>query len=228
MEDDGRQERSRLIDHFKRVYTIIAGLAITEAVRRLVPLPENWLGGPALWLFVIFFLTIVPIFHGGDRSLDLKYMERKRASGLQRFWYLWDVYMLLITAMLFVAIAEAIPHPQESLPHRIVTVADTLAFFEIMCATLVFDVAILVIDRIKAEDAVKAKLLPYKTWIALNTAFAIVCGAIAYAVAHADSQGVAKVFGLSVDLHVIFPLAAITALGRTVWDYRVGKEFLFP
>src|SRR6266571_165610 len=95
---DPAQARARLIDHFKRAYQIIVGLAITIACTKLFT-SETTL---SLWLFCTFFITVVPIFHGGDRSLDVKYLGARPQGFWQRAAYIWDVYMLLITAVLFV------------------------------------------------------------------------------------------------------------------------------
>jgi hypothetical protein len=103
---DAAQERSRLIDHFKRAYQIIVGLAITLACTKLFPNDDP--GVPwdtSFWLFCAFFITVVPIFHGGDRSLDVKYLQAPAVGFWSRAAYIWDVYMLLITAILFVKIA---------------------------------------------------------------------------------------------------------------------------
>jgi hypothetical protein len=70
---DVNQERARLIDHFKRAYQVIVGVAITVACSKLFP--GGWQSVDiTFWTFCTFFITVVPIFHGGDRSLDLKYL----------------------------------------------------------------------------------------------------------------------------------------------------------
>jgi hypothetical protein len=109
------QQRSRLIDHFKRAYQIIAGLAITLACSKLVPdgVPSFGIfSDTSFWLFCTFFITVVPIFHGGDRSLDIKYLRAPPKGFGGQAAYVWDVYMMLITAILFVKIAQSIPVPQ--------------------------------------------------------------------------------------------------------------------
>ena len=95
------RNRSRLIDFFKRLFAIIAGLAITEACKRLLPAnPTFALPGPSFWMFVTLFVTIVPIFHGGDRSLDVRHLDQRVENTRQRLKFVWDVYALLITALL--------------------------------------------------------------------------------------------------------------------------------
>lgn len=164
-EEERKQARGRLIDHFKRVHSLIVGLAITEAVRRqfmsTLPFPN-----PSLLMFFTFFITVVPIFHGGDRSLDVKYLGRSQVGLRKRVSYLWDVYMLLITAMLFVSVAEAIPNKDGFLTH------DAAVFYLMFTVTLVVDIVILLIDRCKSEPATRARLAPYAIWIGANTVLA--------------------------------------------------------
>ena len=110
-EEEARQHRSRLIDHFKRAYQIIVGLAITLACGKVFAGGSVDFNDPALFMFAAFFVTVVPIFHGGDRSLDLKYLGAKITLIRDQIGYVWDVYMLMITAIFFVKIAQAIPGP---------------------------------------------------------------------------------------------------------------------
>ena len=102
---DANLQRSRLVDHFKRAYQIIVGLAVTLACTKLFPHGIARHPDSTFWLFCTFFITVVPIFHGGDRSLDLKYLGSQPHGFWRRAAYIWDVYMLLITAIFFVKIA---------------------------------------------------------------------------------------------------------------------------
>ena len=109
--EDLEKQRSRLIDHFKRAYQIIVGLAITLACTKLFPagIPSFAIfSDTSFWLFCTFLITVVPIFHGGDRSLDIKYLRESPPGFWGKAAYVWDVYMLLITAILFVKIAQSI------------------------------------------------------------------------------------------------------------------------
>lgn len=135
-------EGSRLIDHFKRAYQIIVGIAITNACLQLFQNGVIKFPDPQFWMFCTFFITVVPIFHGGDRSLDVKYLGEEVSGFWQRASYLWDVYMLLITAILFVKIAQAIPASPEVPWQR---------FYQWMAGMLFFDVAILIVDAFKSR-----------------------------------------------------------------------------
>ena len=95
---DAAQERSRLIDHLKaRInYRRIGDYArLHKAVSELRS-QSPW--APRFGCSAIFFITVVPIFHGGDRSLDVKYLPAPAVGFWGRAAYIWDVYMLLITA----------------------------------------------------------------------------------------------------------------------------------
>jgi hypothetical protein len=174
---DRSQERSRLIDHFKRAYQIIVGLAITLACTKLFP---NWIAlipDVTFWLFCIFFITVVPIFHGGDRSLDVKYLGSRPQGFWGRAAYVWDVYMLLITAIFFVKIAQAIPGVGLGFGGGTPPQTPQL-FYEWMTGMLVFDVGVLVVDWIKSgvlETQRWDELRVYWRWIVLNLVVAFVC-----------------------------------------------------
>lgn len=231
MTDDqkGQQDRSRLIDHFKRVYTIVAGLAITEAVKRQLPLSSSEFPTPSFWMFCTFLVTLVPIFHGGDRSLDVKYLGAQPVTAQGRFWYLWDVYILLITAMLFVCIAEAIP--ATGLPASKQTLmAETTQFYNLMALTLAFDAVALTIDAIKSDRQLLPRLSSYVVWIPANLALAGICIYTASLAASAsDATAIliqTKIYDL--DLLAVTLGVALLALLRTVLDYWAGRDFLFP
>jgi hypothetical protein len=178
------QERSRLIDHFKRAYQIIVGLAITLACTKLFPdgvpqIPSD----TSFWLFCIFFITVVPIFHGGDRSLDIKYLRAQPVGFWGRAAYVWDVYILLITAILFVKIAQSIPSPQTApsgalLGPGLSQQTTPGLFYRWMAIMLFFDVLVLLVDWIKSgllRTEGNEELNAYWKWIVLNLALGIVC-----------------------------------------------------
>jgi len=203
----GMQPHERLIDHFKRVYAILAGLALTDACRRTLPIGD--LADYRLWMFAAFFVTLVPIFHGGDRSLDQKYLRLRPQGAWPKIWFLWDDYMLLLTAVFFVCIADSIPSQNAS------DIPKAYLFYRWMAAMLCFDVFVLVVDRLKNRG--RADLAPYRVWVPINLAMAGFCaGASVLAASNAWPP-----FWLSAG---IFALAA----ARTVLDYWAGKTFLFP
>jgi hypothetical protein len=226
------QERSRLIDHFKRAYQIIVGLAITLACTKLVPggIPNFGIfSETSFWLFCTFFITVVPIFHGGDRSLDIKYLRATPVGFWGHAAYVWDVYMLLITAILFVKIAQSIPVPQTTsgspggaiLGQALAPPSTPDNFYHWMAIMLFIDAGILFVDGIKSgllgTEGAK-ELLAYIPWVILNLILGFVCW-------HAASPPgfLSSLSELTMSI-VVF----VVALLRTILDYVFGKSFMFP
>jgi hypothetical protein len=167
-------------------------------------------------MFATFFITIVPIFHGGDRSLDAKYLTDETKSTEQRFSYIWDVYMLLISAILFVGIAEAIP--KQSMNGKS-DPADPAQFYFFMSFLFFFDSLVLVVDFFKSDRGRKEIIKnPYKRWIPVNFCMSVFCFVFAYAIAQ---DGAISVFPISI---IVFAAAA----ARTLYDYWRSDEFMFP
>lgn len=204
---DANEERKRLVDHFKRVYSIIVGLAITEACKKLFPFSPASFGDYQIWMFAALFVSIVPIFHGGDRSLDRKYIAQPAVTPKERAFYIWDVYMLLITAILFVGIAEVIPDSK--------TPSNPAYFYYSMWILFWFDAFVLILDFLKSDKVRKQKLKQsYKAWIPMNLLVGMVCLAVA-------------IYGWSPLVSVSF-FIFILALARTILDYSLSDDFMFP
>jgi hypothetical protein len=211
----GREQRSRLIDHFKRAYQIVVGLAIAQACGKVFAEGKFDFADPALLLFCIFFITVVPIFHGGDRSLDLKYLGAQPTRLRDQAAYVWDVYVLLITAILFVKIAQAIPGPGLVFLGSSATKSPRL-FYDWMAAMLFFDVVVLIIDWIKSgllKSRAWGELQVYGIWIALNGVLGAACLWVP------DFHLETEVVGI-----IVFGAALL----RTILDYFFGRRFMFP
>lgn len=212
--DEEKTQRSRLIDHFKRAYQIIVGLAITLACGKLFASGTLNPSDPTIWLFGTFFITVVPIFHGGDRSLDIKYLAEKPKGFWKQFCYVWDVYMLLITAILFVKVAQAIPGPGIGFIDNS-GVTKPSHFYEWMAGLLIFDAFVLLIDGIKSYALSNswAHSLTYGVWIISNAILAVICLCIS------QSDWAPNTVGI-----LVFACAFV----RTVIDYVSSREFMFP
>jgi len=225
-EQQASQARGRLIDHFKRVYSIIAGLAITEACKRLWPVGGAGFPDVRTWMFLTFFITVVPIFHGGDRSLDHKYLASAPESGWRRAFYVYDVYILLITALLFVFVAESVPDAAAAASP---TLFHPEQFYFWMSGLFAFDVLVLLVDSWKTDD--EATRRAYPNWIFMNLALAFVCFIAATAVQAASGTGYAMVRlppGIDLTLSQTGLVVFVLAFLRTILDYRVGGKFMFP
>jgi hypothetical protein len=172
---------------------------------------------------------VVPIFHGGDRSLDVKYRNHYPQTARDRAALLWDDYMLLLTAVLFVCIAEAIPKAPES-GHAPAEV-HAQAFYHWMAIMLGFDVAVLIIDRWKSRAKERVRLKPYIAWIIINSLLGLVCWAVS-GMSEPQCAGMVVTiplpFGLSVaaTLWQVSFAVFLAALLRTVADYEVEQGFL--
>jgi hypothetical protein len=129
--------------------------------------------------------------------------------------------MLLITAIFFVKIAQAIPGaglgfgggPSPQTPQL---------FYEWMAGMLAFDVVVLVIDWIKSgllKTQGWIELRVYAKWIVLNIVLAFVCY-------FAASRSTSDSSQISVEAIAISVFAA--ALIRSILDYSFGKNFMFP
>jgi len=165
-------------------------------------------------------------FHGGDRSLDIKYLPAKPVGFWGHAAYVWDVYMLLITAILFVKIAQSIPVPQTTSGGTILgqgfTPPSTPTNFYLWMAIMLFiDVGILVADGLKSwalgTESV-TKLRPYIKWLVLNLVLAFICWYAASPPAFLSSLS---------DLFISIAVFAL-AFSRTLLDYIFGEDFMFP
>jgi hypothetical protein len=215
---DTTLERSRLIDHFKRAYQIIVGLAITLACTKLFPngafeIPKD----TSFWLFCAFFITIVPIFHGGDRSLDIKYLHTQPTGFWGRAAFLWDYYILLITAILFVKIAQAIPSqtPTGQVMPGVAQAPPTAPdhFYQWMAIMLFFDVVVLLVGCLKGD-----LWRTYVKWIVINLGLALIC---------LSAKSIPEYLPIF-SVNTVAALVFATAFLRTVLDYVFGKDFMFP
>lgn len=221
------RDRARLIDHFKRLYSIVAGLAITEAVRRLFPLSPSDVPWPQFWMFCTFLITIVPIFHGGDRSLDVKHIDSPAYGPFQKLSYVWDVYMLVLTSILFVCIAEALPRLDGSRAFKPGDVAD---FYHFLGFMLAFDVFVLIVDVAKTKPEARAALGSYALWVPANVLLSLACFYVTNWFPNDAFGGTAAIqFGTaSLQFSTVTAVIFAVALVRTTIDYSVGGSFLFP
>ncbi|MGJ5177429.1 hypothetical protein ACQR16_05945 [Bradyrhizobium oligotrophicum] len=218
-------ERSRLVDHFKRAYQIVVGLSITIACTKLFP--DQFITFPldaSFWLFCTFFVTVVPIFHGGDRSLDIKYLHDRPAGFGGHAGYVWDVYMLLITAIFFVKIAQSVPGPQDTRSTILCSHRQTSPrnFYLWMGSMLIFDAIVLVIDGIRRliVGGNENRFAAYIPWVLMNATL----GAVCILAAHLPSTWSASTWPSATIAFLVF----VVALLRTILDYVLGHEFLFP
>jgi hypothetical protein len=230
---DLQPANTRLIDHFKRVYTIIVGLAITEGCKHLWPLDPASIFEPNVWMFLAFFITVIPIFHGGDRALDHKYSEIDHTDYFVKD-YLWEIYMLLFMSLGFVLVAEAIPlsTPPVALAGHAAGIAvaerSYAPFFFLFGATLAFDVLVLGYGLRfgSRRSANRASLEPYPRWIKANALLSSSAFALGAFLTFMPSRLLYDRFDPVALLAAV--LLFVAAVWRTHFDYQNAEAFMFP
>jgi hypothetical protein len=228
---DAQPANTRLIDHFKRVYTIIVGLAITEGCKHLWPLDQSSIFDPNIWMFLAFFVTVIPIFHGGDRALDVKYSEIGK-DNYTKIKYMIEVHLLLFMALGFVLVAEAIPQsttaPAAKKAGEIIANKAYAPFFFLFGATLIFDVAVLSYGWLTSprKDEDRNSLKPYLFWIGINGALSITALLMGAGLNIWQPTLLYGRFDTLAFLMALFLFGA--SVLRTCYDYAKAQVFLFP
>lgn len=201
--------RSRVVDHWKRLFAIVSGFAITVAcVRAYSCLLVGDVDG--LMRFVAFIVTLVPVFHGMERSLDLRYLE-PRSPIPHAARLMGDTSVLLITALFFLLLALSIPdHGQAWLMERSESLRSW--FPRAFVGFLVFDAIVLVVTRTRLKKVAPETRAhdAHARLAALNAVAALVVGT-----------------GVWLDVLTRFGLAVI-ALVRSAIDYGMSSGFLYP
>jgi hypothetical protein len=186
------------VRYLRDLYSVVAGLALSIAVSRLVEARGNspaldWETTPSL---LALLLTIVPFYHGSLRYLDRTY-EEAGPGWARPALVLWDFAVLFVEACVLLAAAALISNPYS---------------FAIAIASLwLLDVAWV---------AVGSRLLRLGNpvvWGAINVAAATL---FVSAARLAEGVGLGAV-GLGSSL------LAISAM-RTALDYWTAREFYFP
>ena len=130
--------------------------------------------------------------------------------------------MLLITAILFVKIAQHISPDPDPVEQQV----EARAFYGWITLLLSFDVLGLILDRIKSSllgTQGKQELSAYGRWIVLNMAFGAVC-----CVMWASLPNGPFLFIPGLSLYTASIIVFVAAFLRTILDYSFGKDFLFP
>jgi hypothetical protein len=122
-----KQESS--VRHLQQLYTIVAGLALSDAVSTLfrgeVAPGSDW---PVLCLIAAFVVTLIPFFHGAMRHLDDTYLLSE-SNGQQRNRLLAaDFVILFVESVLLFMLAHWILDPQKFLFAAIALLAVDIAW----------------------------------------------------------------------------------------------------
>jgi hypothetical protein len=218
-------EWKRVVDHMKRLFAIVCGLALTlgcvnayTAFNRPMYADQwawpDWVG---VLQFVILLVSVVPVFHGAERSLDLKYL-RADAPGARPGWIILDFWLLIFSALFFVVIAQCVPDYRPSRQPDVEVLRDRFLLF--LGAFFLYDVVVLLQGALRAQTgpATPDKIVHWAhvAWMAGNGFMGAVC-----LIARSWLEPGSEPLGL-------FTILLVLALLRTVCDYAWGWQFLFP
>jgi hypothetical protein len=211
-----KQESS--VRHLQQLYTIVAGLALSDAVGQLFRGDAGgWNETTGLLLLAAFVVTLIPFYHGAMRHLDDVYLIDAAADRVRRVALAVDFAFLFAESCVLFAMAHQLANPPR--------------FFLFLVLLLVVDVAWLVGGYVAAQPshrlAMELQLLfrPRRgqaiaplVWTKNNLFFialAIVASLILRLWPGLDEAPSAA-------------LLTLFALARTANDYRLSWDFYFP
>lgn len=105
------EEITRSVDTLKELYTVAVAVALTLGVEKLATLTEcngctPLLQSEAFVLFLVFFVTLIPFYHGASRHMDDIYVFRETRPGAVVL--LLDYILLMVEAGSLVWLGENI------------------------------------------------------------------------------------------------------------------------
>jgi hypothetical protein len=185
---------------------VVAGVALTLAITKLLdenaPMPLRL---DVLPYFVAYLVTLVPIYHGALRHLDITYFEDESAeakSGALMF----DWALLFIESCFLLGLALLLQKP--------------VAFGWGLCIFLAFDCIWAFVAHLGFSPKKKESRTEWR-WATVN--FVTVCFlALALVVANA----VETKLGLLTSFRWI--LVLVVAVARTIWDYAWCWSYYYP
>lgn len=185
--DDKIKERTRTLDHIKRLYAVVMGFAATECLKNiiaviresalvmstsdayLVKISSVSLGLSFVSLMILFYLA-------SERYLDKRYLTTDSPAAT-REGLAWDIICLVITASWFVVLAESIPSKDDLIELESVrSLFMEGVFVKNLMILYAIDVGMIVIQLFKAQcteknDARKKDIVfANQVWILINLA----------------------------------------------------------
>jgi hypothetical protein len=225
--EDVFRARNRVVDHWKRLFAIICGFAITVACLRAYTcvLEKDWTG---LLQFFALMVTIPPVFHGIERSLDVRYLQSTSPiPGAGRL--IIDTAILMLTALFFLGLALNIPDLSvQWWAERAIVLRRR--FLLLLVLFFLFDFVVLLVARkLLREGGAGGEHLSTHARLAVINLLA----GLAVGVGMFSGAAVARYFGVdgwlaSRGFEAPVVAAALIAVGRTILDYPVSRRFLYP
>ena len=196
--------RSRSVDNLQVLYAFVVGLAVTEALRRLLTDPVTGsvgVGWSEAFVFVSLIVTVVPFFHGANRYLDASYVTGERGS--TNVALMVDFFLLFIQGIWFFALA--------------LLADDVRIFYTALAGLLVFDIVWVSSTLLHGRSKPGEPRLAYTKWMLVNVA----ASALLFLFSWSDLIGWASPLGQEVFLMVV-------VVARTVFDYVYSWDFYYP
>lgn len=199
-----QEARKRSVEHLQRLLSVVVSLAVAQALQRLVfvdtaPREHDY---PDWVMFVGFFVTLVPFFHGANRYLDAAYITLE--SPARPIGLVCDFFFLLVESMIFYLMAAFI-----GALHK---------FYWVMFTLLLLDAAwvgITFLYKEHSSTAAKSQAkFNYLPWLGLNV------GAAVLLVITANLTTLA--------LSAKLVLLALVPILRTALDYYLSLPVYFP
>jgi hypothetical protein len=198
--------RRRSVEHLQGLYTVVAGVALTLAITKVLdenaPMPVRLDVVP---YFVAYLFTLVPMYHGALRHLDITYFEDERIktrSGALMF----DWALLFIESCFLLGLAYLLQKP--------------VAFGWALCIFLGFDCIWAFVANLGFAPEANGSRTEWK-WSIIN--FVAVCFLV---MALVIAKTVEVRLGLLTSFRWI--LILVVAVGRTIWDYAWCWSYYFP
>lgn len=190
----------RSVDSVAKIYAIIIGLALAEAIKTLIVKDANGimdLSPRTLWShglpgFIAFVFTLVPFWHGMNRHLDRCYLEK--TEPVIQGALLFDFSVFFIESSVFLIAAWGL--------------SSGLVTFYCLGAVFLLDV---VWGGISHQIHFPGKKSYAISWSAINiVAILLMLGVVTFSF---DPKP---------------PVLMAIAIVRTIVDYWNGREFYFP
>lgn len=222
LREDSLAKQASSVRHLQALYTIVAGLALSDAIGWLFR--DGRTDGTGLWewvllllMLVAFIVTLIPFFHGALRHFDDVYLIEQQSRPVHRASLAFDFGFLFAESCLLFALAHHIDR--------------TDIFLEFFVALLVVDIAWGVVFRWKLleTEGLRAALAVLVRSDHQNREVQVVWGRN-----NLLFLGIIGIVGFGALLGVNPPplldglIVFILAVLRTYFDYKESWEFYFP
>jgi hypothetical protein len=202
--------RQRTVGHLQELNTVVAGLALTLAITKLfetksfderAAVPSSF---EVLPYFVAYVFTLVPIYHGAMRHLDVTYFEDKKAN-VRSGALMFDWALLFIESCFLLGLAYLMQKPT--------------AFGWALCIFLGFDCLWAFIANLGFAPKLKQDRPEWK-WATIN--FVAVCILVL-------TLAVTRAVETKLDLTSFtwIPILVV-CVARTIWDYAWCWSYYYP